>query len=80
MDRQYLIDQVKDEYSRLADLEGLGDNSGQQLTAPTPESYYENLLGQVIKGIEAGSFDEFATGREIVEAVANNKDRWGITI
>lgn len=79
MDRQNLIDQVKTEYAYLADIGGHAENS-DHLNTMSAEAYYEHLLGQVIKEIKAGTFDGFTNGRDIVEAVANNKGNWGITI
>lgn len=77
MHRDKLISQVKSEYSRLAALESRGDfidNPG----SPTAEAYFEKLLGYVIGAIEEGRFDRFMNGRQILEAVANNRSRWGI--
>lgn len=75
MNRDKLIAQVKNEYSRLA-----GDESQQHFSQTTsditPDEYYGNLLHMVEKEIEAGTFDDFHSGREIVEAVANNKGKW----
>lgn len=75
MNREKLIAQVKNEYSRLAD-----DESQQHFTKTTSditaEGYYENLLSMVEKEISAGTFDDFHSGLEIVEAVANDKHKW----
>ena len=75
MNREKLLTQVKSEYSRLADA-----GSQQQFTQTTnnitAEGYYENLLYMVEKEISKGTFDNFKSGHEIVEAVANNKSKW----
>ena len=59
--RQMLINQVKEEYTRLA----------QMPTGPGG-AYYEELLGQVLKGIEQGRFDYLRTGREVVDTVGGS--------
>lgn len=75
MNRGELIEQVKNEYARLADVE-----SRQHMIHATSdisaEAYYENLLNKVEKEIENGTFDRFSSGLAIVEAVANDKERW----
>jgi hypothetical protein len=75
MNRENLISQVKDLYAKLA-----SDESQQHFTQTTqeitPEAYYENLLGMVIKEINMGTFDSFKSGQEIVDAVAKNKHKW----
>lgn len=72
MDRDTLINQVKDEYSRIASSESQ-QHFDQTTTEITPEAYYEKLLGRVISEITKGTFDEFKSGEEIVNAVANDK-------
>ena len=75
MSREKLIEQVKNEYARLAD-----ESSQQHFTQTTSEitvdNYYGNLLSLVEKEISSGTFDNFHSGREIVEAVANDKRKW----
>jgi hypothetical protein len=75
MNRNRLIAQVKAEYARLAE-----DESQQHFTQTTSnitaDDYYGNLLNMVEKEIEAGTFDKFHSGIEIVEAVAANKQKW----
>ena len=66
--RQMLINQVKEEYQNLSQME----------YGVSAEPYYEELLNQVMKGIGQGRFDGFRTGHEVVEAVANNKPGWDI--
>ena len=78
MHRDKLICEVKEEYARLAAGHGREDfieDTGSQ----SAESYFEQLLHTVIEGIEDGRFDRFMNGRQIMEAVANNRERWGIT-
>jgi hypothetical protein len=76
MNRDQLIAQVKDEYARLADISTKESFSNTNASKQSDEAYYESLLQDVIHGIESGAFDEFQTGKEIVEAVANNRDKW----
>ncbi len=72
MNRDKLIQQVKDEYARIASSEF--QMSFCQSTAElTPEAYYEDLLGKAINEIENGTFDNFKSGSEIVNAIANDK-------
>lgn len=80
MKRQMLINQVKAEYARIADVEGREVYSARQFANMTPQGFYERLLGEVIEKIESGAFDGFTSGREIVDAVANNHDKWGISM
>lgn len=75
--RENLIAQVKAEYARLADLESR-DSFVSQVGEMPPEAYYEKLLDQVLFGIQAGRFDSFTSGREIVDAVAVDKSGYGI--
>ena len=75
MNREKLIAQVKNEYARLADEESQ-QHFTQTTNDITAESYYSNLLDMVEKEISAGTFDNFHSGKEIVEAVANNKRKW----
>jgi len=77
MHRDKLVREVKEEYTRLADshrredfIEGCRDEPG--------EAYFERLLQMVINAIEEGRFDRFMNGRQIMEAVANDRERWGI--
>ena len=75
MNRENLVSQVKEIYSKLASDESQ-EHFTQATTDPTPEAYYENMLGMVINEINAGTFDSFESGQEIVNAVANDKARW----
>ena len=77
MQREKLIKEVKAEYARLAQSqsrEDFFDAFSQEL----PEAYFERLLGFVIHAIEEGRFDRFMNGRQVMEAVANNRERFGI--
>ena len=75
MNRDKLIAQVKDEYSRLASDE-TQQHFSQTTSYITADDYYGNLLNMVEKEISAGTFDDFHSGLEIVEAVANDKQKW----
>ena len=75
MNRDKLTAQVKNEYARLADAE-TQQHFGQTTTGLNAEVYYGNILNMVEKEIESGTFDNFHSGKEIVEAVANDKNRW----
>jgi hypothetical protein len=75
MNRDKLTAQVKNEYARLADEE-TQQHFSQTTSGMTAEGYYGKLLNMVEKEISSGTFDGFHSGREIVEAVANNKRKW----
>jgi hypothetical protein len=75
MHRDKLIAQVKNEYARLADASSQ-QHFGQTTTGLNAEVYYENLLNMVEHEISHGTFDGFHNGREVIEAVANNKKKW----
>ncbi|NLT14270.1 MAG: hypothetical protein GXY05_07990 [Clostridiales bacterium] len=75
MHRDKLIAQVKNEYSRLADAE-TQQHFGQTTTGLNAEVYYENLLNMVEKEIDHGTFDGFHSGKEVIEAVAKDKNKW----
>lgn len=72
MNRDQLISQVKDEYARIASSE-TEMNATQSTTEMTPEAYYEKLLNKTLNEIEKGTFDDFKSGLDIVNAVANDK-------
>lgn len=72
MDRDELIQQVKEEYANLAYSENQ-QHFHQTTTGITPESYYEKLLNAVIGEISNGKFDNCKTGNEIVNKVAVDK-------
>jgi len=72
MNRNKLISQVKNEYSRIASMDSQ-QHFHQTTTELTPEAYYEDLLGKAINEINKGTFDNFKSGEEIVTAIANDK-------
>ncbi len=75
MNREKLIAQVKNEYARLAE-EASQQHFHQTTTEMSPDKYYGNLLNMVEREIAAGTFDGFHSGKEVVEAVANDKQKW----
>ncbi|SHI17915.1 hypothetical protein SAMN02745823_03066 [Sporobacter termitidis DSM 10068] len=75
MNRDKLIAQVKNEYARLSQTE-TQQHFGQTTTGLNAEAYYGNLLNLVEREISAGTFDGFHSGQEIVDAVANDKNKW----
>jgi hypothetical protein len=75
MNRNKLISQVKAEYSRLAEDE-TQQHFSQTTSNITADDYYGNLLNMVEKEIETGTFDNFHSGQEIVDAVAADKQKW----
>mgnify|MGYP003623610800 CR=1 FL=1 len=77
--RERLIQEVKNEYARLADMES-GERFVGAVGEPPPEAYYEKLLNEVLAAVETGVFDQFDGGREIVEAMAGNHAAWGISV
>ena len=72
MDRDTLINQVKNEYGRIASADSQ-QRFHQTTTDTTAEAYYENLLSKAISEINKGKFDDFKSGKEIVTAIANDK-------
>lgn len=72
MNRDNLIDQVKDEYAKIASFESR-QNFIQSTTDLTPEAYYEKLLSKAVDEINKGTFDNFNSGEEVVSAIANDK-------
>lgn len=75
MNRENLIAQVKNEYARLASEE-TQQHFEQTTSNITPEKYYENLLNLVITEISSGTFDSFRSGKQIMEEVAKDKQKW----
>lgn len=73
--RKILIAEVKDQYASLASHE-TQQHFNQTTTDITPEAYYENLLGMVLGEIEEGTFDNFQSGKAIVDAVSKDKQKW----
>ena len=72
MNRQGLIDQVKEEYANIASAASQ-QHFHQTTTEITPEGYYEKLLHAVISEIEGGRFDNCRSGSEIINKVAADK-------
>ncbi|WP_455716591.1 hypothetical protein [Anaerosporobacter sp.] len=72
MNRDNLINQVKNEYTRMASTESQ-QHPLQATDDLTPEAYYEKLLSKTIDEINKGTFDNFKSGVEVVTAIANNK-------
>lgn len=75
MDREQLIREVKNIYAHRADQESRAEFIQGGIS---PEAYYENLLNQVLAGIDAGRFDSFHAGQEIVDAIAKDHSAFGI--
>lgn len=71
MNREQLIDQVKNEYARIASSET--QHFLQTTTELSPEAYYEKLLNNAIDQINKGTFDDFKSGKEVITAIANDK-------
>ena len=72
MNRDALINQVKEEYANL-----IANDSQQYFhnttTGITPKAYYNTLQTMVISEINRGKFDNCRTGREVVNKVAADK-------
>ena len=75
MNRDLLIQQVKSEYARLAQLESREYITNQSYTPISPEAYYERTLEKVIRDISAGKYDDCVSGLQIVERNANHKTK-----
>lgn len=75
MDREQLIGQVKNEYSRLASQHSR-QHIVENIADISPNAYYEKILNEVIDEISVGRFDNFNSGSQIVNAVATNKEKW----
>lgn len=75
MKREQLMMQVKDEYARLADISSKDNFTDHTATNNNAEEYFETLLQNVLNGIQEGRFDQYSSGKEIVEAVANDKSK-----
>ncbi|GAA4654079.1 hypothetical protein GCM10023142_12170 [Anaerocolumna aminovalerica] len=72
MNRDKLIEEIKNEYARIASSESQ-QHFHQTTTDLTPEAYYEKLLSKAINEINKGTFDNFKSGEEVVTAIANDK-------
>lgn len=75
MNRETLIEEVKGVYASLASQESQ-QHFTQTTTSVSPEAYYENLLQMVLYEISAGTFDNFESGKAVMEAVAKDKHKW----
>ena len=75
MDRDILIQQVKSEYARLAELASYGHITDQSYSGMTPEAYYEKTLEKAIHDVSAGKYDNCTSGLQVVERIANNKTK-----
>lgn len=79
MDSDILIQQVKSESARLADLEGHANITSRSYGGISPEAYYEQALEKAlekaIRGISAGKCDDCISGLQVVEHIANHKTK-----
>lgn len=75
MNRDLLIQQVKNEYARLAQFESREYVTNQSYSAVSPEVYYERTLERVIRDISAGKYDNCISGLQVVERNANHKTK-----
>jgi small acid-soluble spore protein tlp len=74
LDRNILIQQVKNEYARLAGLASRGHITDRAYSMQ-PEAYYEQVLEKAISDISAGKYDDCVSGLQIVERIANHKTK-----
>lgn len=75
MDRKSLTEEVKGIYASLASQE-TQQHFHQTTDNVNPEEYYEELLNMVLTEISAGTFDNFQSGKAVMEAVAKDKHKW----
>ncbi len=75
MNRDILIQQVKSEYARLAQLETRGYITDLSCSALSPEAYYERTLEKVIRDISVGKYDDCVSGLQVVERNANHQTK-----
>lgn len=75
MDRDTLIQQVKSEYARLAELESRAHFTNQTYNGLSPEAYYERTLQKAIRGISTGKYDDCISGLQVIERIANHKTK-----
>ena len=71
MNREQLIQEVKEQYQLLASMENRDHypvHNGDH-----PEAYYEKLLNLVIDEINKGTFDSFSSGKDIVEELQTTR-------
>jgi hypothetical protein len=75
LDRDTLIQQVKREYARLADLESQAHITSRSYSGISPEAYYEQALEKAIRDISAGKYDDCISGLQVVERIANHRTK-----
>ena len=75
MDRDLLIQQVKSEYARLAQLDNREYVTNQSYSGVSPEAYYEKTLEKAIRDISAGKYDDCISGQQVVERIANRSTK-----
>lgn len=75
MDRDILIQQVKSEYARLAELASRRYITDRAYSGMLPEAYYEKALEKAIRDVSAGKYDDCISGLQIVERIANHKTK-----
>lgn len=75
MNRDILIQQVKIEYARLAELASRGHITNQSYGGMLPEAYFEQTLEKAIRDISAGRYDDCSSGLQVVEQIANHKTK-----
>ena len=75
MDRETLMQEVKKIYAGISQQE-TQQHFTQTNSNSNPEKYYEGILNMVLQEITAGTFDEFRSGRDVVEAVSKDKRKW----
>ena len=72
MNRDKLIQQVKEKYAGIASAESQ-QHFHQTTTEITAEAYYEKLLQCVINEISRGTFDNVRSADEVINKVAADK-------
>ena len=72
MNREELIEQVKEEYANIRFSDDQ-QNFHNTATGITPEAYYNTLMKTVIDEINNGKFDHCRSGKEVVNKVAADK-------
>lgn len=75
MDRDTLIQQVKDEYARLADSASRQHIEEHSYSGVSLEDYYEKALEKAIRDISAGKYDDYISGLQVVQYIANHKTK-----
>lgn len=75
MDRDILIQQMKHEYSRLAELASCGHITDRSYSGIPLEAYYEQTLEKAIRDVSAGKYDDCISGIQVVERIANHRTK-----